>query len=111
MAEVLARRVNPDAASECLVPYALQDAETVRNLVVEAGFTGIEMSVLEIQIRIPTSDDWLMKMLTARSSFTQEIEADRETIEQEFHATLGAYQSNGDLLLPVTSHLVQARTG
>jgi len=109
LAEVLERRVNADAAAECLAPYALKDAVSVRALVENAGFFEIEMSVLEIQIRIPPEDDWFFKMQLARSPYSQEIAADREAIEQEFHAALEAYRNNGVFVLPMTSHLVQAR--
>ena len=43
MAEALARYVSADAAARVLAPYALSDAETVRTLVIDAGFRTVGM--------------------------------------------------------------------
>lgn len=109
LADALTRHVNAEAATSCLSPYTLSDAETVRKLMGDTEFRSIDMKVLGVMVRIPTSEDSLFETIASRSPFTREIIEARMTIRQEMSAALQIYRNGDDFVIPWKTHLVQAR--
>jgi ubiquinone/menaquinone biosynthesis C-methylase UbiE len=110
IADALSNHVHAKAATSCLAPYALKDTETVRQLVVDAEFHEIDIQVLEVTIRIPTSDESLFEIIASRSPFGREIEEVRPTIRQEVSAALKGYRVGDEFIMPWKTHLVQAKS-
>jgi ubiquinone/menaquinone biosynthesis C-methylase UbiE len=112
LADALARHVSPDAATSCLSRYTLRDATMLRNLVTAAGFGAIEMHVLEIGRRMPSSAASVVEGM-ARAPYARDVaavdEAIRHAIGQEASAALHAYRDGDEVVIPHRSHLVQAQ--
>ncbi len=112
VADALRRHVNDEAATNCLSPFAWNDAETIRSLVDEAGFHDIEMEVIESKTHISSSSESVLdyiKSVASRSPFAREIEASFIVLEQEVSAALQIYREGDEFVMPSTAHLVQAR--
>jgi ubiquinone/menaquinone biosynthesis C-methylase UbiE len=112
LADALTRHVSAEAATSCLAPYALRDAETLRKLVEDAGFRAIEMQELVVMRRMPSSAASIVEGL-ARAPYARDVAAVHEearmAIGQEVSAALQAYRDGDDFITPAKSHLVQAR--
>ena len=111
LADALARHVSADAATSCLSRYTLRDAMTLRPLVEGAGFSAIEMRVLEVMRRMPASAASVVEA-TARAPYAREVAAVEEAVRQavgaEVSAALDAYREGDEVVIPHRSHLVQA---
>ena len=81
LADALARHVSADAATSCLSRYTLRDAMTLRPLVEGAGFSAIEMRVLEVMRRMPASAASVVEA-TARAPYAREVAAVEEAVRQ-----------------------------
>jgi hypothetical protein len=112
LADALRRHVSAEAATSCLSPFAWRDAETIRELVDEAGFCAIEMTMMVGTIDMPSSADSVVEFIefiAARSPFTREIHKARMAIEQEVRDALHMYRQGDHFVMPTKAHLVQAR--
>ena len=112
LADALARHVSADASTSCLSRYTLREATTLRQLVEDAGFSAIEMRVLEVMRRMPASASSVVEAM-ARAPYARDLaaveEAVRQAIGQEVSAALHAYRDGDDVIIPHRSHLVQAQ--
>ena len=89
-----------------------REATTLRHLVDDAGFGAIEMHVLEVMRRMPASVASVVETM-ARAPYARDVaaveEAVRQAIEQEVSAALHAYRDRDEVVIPHSSHLVQAQ--
>jgi ubiquinone/menaquinone biosynthesis C-methylase UbiE len=112
LADALARHVSADAATSCLSRYTLREATILRQLVEDAGFSAIEMHVLEVRRRMPASPASVVEAM-ARAPYARDVAAvdedARQAIGQEVSAALHAYRDGDEVLIPHRSHLVQAQ--
>ena len=112
LADALARHVSADAATSCLSRYTLREATTLRQLVEDAGFSAIEMRVLEVMRRMPASAVSVVEGM-ARAPYARDVaaveEAARQAVGSEVSAALHAYRDGDEVVIPHRSHLVHAR--
>jgi SAM-dependent methyltransferase len=86
-------------------PFALADAELLRAMLEEAGFTDIVIEAIDIWRRAPDFDSWWATHLdlsaSSRASFERADEAQTAAIEAELAARLASYASaSGELAVP-----------
>jgi ubiquinone/menaquinone biosynthesis C-methylase UbiE len=112
LADTLARHVSADAATSCLSRYTLRDAQTLRQMVADAGFGAIEIHILEVRRRMPASAASIVEAM-ARAPYARDVaaveEEVRQAIGQEVSAALHAYRDGDDCVIPHRSHLIQAQ--
>ena len=111
LADAVGRHVNAEAATSSLSPFTWGDPEVIRESVDDAGFRAIEMSVIESEVRTPSSADWIagyIEYAASRSPFTREIEEVRVALQQEVSAVLQTYREGDEFVMTSLSHLVQA---
>ena len=112
LANALARHVSADAATSCLSRITLREATTLRQLVEDAGFSAIEMRVLEVMRRMPASAVSVVEGM-ARAPYARDVaaveEAARQAVGSEVSAALHAYRDGDEVVIPHRSHLVHAR--
>jgi ubiquinone/menaquinone biosynthesis C-methylase UbiE len=112
LADALARHVSADAATSCLSRYTLRDATMLRHVVDAAGFSAIQMHILEIGRRMPSSAASVIEGM-ARSPYARDVaavdEGIRQAIGQEVSAALHAYRDGDAVVIPHRSYLVQAQ--
>jgi ubiquinone/menaquinone biosynthesis C-methylase UbiE len=112
LADALARYISADAATSCLSRYTLREATTLRQLVEDAGFSAIEMRVIEVMRRMPASAASVVEAM-ARAPYAREVAAVEEDVRQaigsEVSAALHAYRDGDAVVIPHRSHLVQAQ--
>ena len=112
LANAVGRHVNAEAATSSLSPFTWGDPEVIRESVHDAGFRAIEMSVIESEVRTPSSADWIagyVEYAASRSPFAREIEEVRVALQQEIGAALQTYREGDEFVMTSQSHLVQAR--
>ena len=113
IAEALRRHVSEEAATSCLSPFVLRDADTIRRLVSEADFHDLDMKELEIIVRRPSSVASMIESML-RMPFARDVEAVSEAVRQamgqEVVDALQVYRDGNEFLIPFRFHLVQART-
>jgi hypothetical protein len=84
----------------------------LRHLVAAAGFGAIEMHILEIGRRMPSSAASVVEGM-ARAPYARDVaavdDAIRDAIGEEVRAALHAYRDGNDVVIPHRSHLVQAQ--
>jgi SAM-dependent methyltransferase len=97
--------------SEVPAYYAVL-ATALRQLVEGAGFGVIEMHVLEVMRRMPTSPASVVEDM-ARAPYACDVaaveEAVRQAVGREVSAALHAYRDGEEVVIPHRSHLVQAQ--
>lgn len=112
LADALTRHVNAEAATSCLSPFTLRDAETIRKLMDDVGFHGIEMQEIVVMRRMPSSVEAIVQSL-ARTPYAHDVaavsEEARQAIGQEVSTALQAYRDGDDFIILHQTHLVQAR--
>lgn len=112
LADALRHRVNTEAATSCLAPFAWGDADTIRKSVADAEFCEIKVEVVESMSRMSSSSDAVrsyIEAIAARSPFAQEIAEALSVLEQDISATLQPYLVGDEFVTPSKAHLVQAR--
>ena len=115
LADALKRHVNAETATTCLAPFAWGgsvDPDTIRELVNDAGFSDIEPEVIVSTFRMPASADSVIehiKFVGSRSPFFRDIVDAVSVLERDVSAAMQTYRDGTDLVMPATSHLVQAR--
>jgi hypothetical protein len=109
LADALARQVSTEAATSCLSRSTWREATTLRQLVEDAGFSAVEMRVLEVMRRMPASAASVVEAM-ARAPYAREVAAVeeniRQVIRQEVSAVLHAYRAGDEVVIPHRSHLV-----
>ncbi len=114
IAESLRRHVSKAAATSCLAPFVLRDAETIRTLMRDADFHDFDMKELEIIVRRPSSVASMVESML-RMPFARDVaavsEETRLVMGQEVVDALQAYRDGNEFLIPFRFYLVQARKG
>ena len=75
LADAVGRHINAEAERSCLSPFAWGDPEVIRESVDDAGFRAVEMSVIESEVRTPSSDEWItgyIEYTASRSPFARQ---------------------------------------
>ena len=111
IAEGLRELVSDDAAR--LPPFALSDADTVRDLVANAGFAAVTVSVERQDVNVPSSEALIAWVAaggpTMRHSLARLSSERRKDFEDLVAARLAPYRTERGLVVPSTRHVVVAR--
>lgn len=111
LAEGLRRFVAPDAAR--LPAFALTDGETIRGLMLDAGFDDVTVSRERLMFSAPSADafvDWVAAGApTTRHNLALIADDQREHFRHFVAARLAPYGTAEALVLPSTRHIVVAR--
>jgi ubiquinone/menaquinone biosynthesis C-methylase UbiE len=113
LADALTCHVSAETATSCLSPFSWRDAGAIRQVLNDAEFRPIDIQMLEVMRRMPSSAESVLELI-ARSPFGRDVEAvseaTRMAIGQEVSAALQAYRDGNDFVIPCRTHLVQAQT-
>lgn len=94
-------------------PFAFADAERVRRILTEAGFTGIALEPVDQTIRLGPLEhalDWLINMGPAADALQEAAPAEREAAIAAMRAALAAGETaEGVVAFPGATWLVTAR--
>lgn len=107
----LERHVSSEAANNRRAPFALGDADELRNLVVEAGFIDVDVHTLVETARFPTPEVFVEAQLAATPLSTLGTLSDdvRRMVAQDVRAALGDYLGDGVFAVPMEAHIAIAR--
>ena len=113
MAEALARYVSADAATRVLTPYALSDAETVRTLVIDAGFRTVDMrTAVMVTRRIGPPETWILQAIST-TPYAEAVAAvdaaARTALVRDISAAIHAYREGEGFAWPAETHIVIAQ--
>jgi hypothetical protein len=111
LVEALERHVGIEAANNRRAPFALGDADEVRDLLVGAGFCDVEVQTMVETARFPSPEELVAYQLAATplSTLGALTEEARRAIEVDVRAALGSYVHDGELAVPMEAHLALAR--
>jgi len=113
MAEALARYVSADAAARVLAPYALSEAETVRTLVMDAGFRTVDMRTAVLTRHSIGPPETSIPQGIAGSSYAAAVAAldpaARTALVRDISAALHAYREGEGFAWPAETHIVIAQ--
>lgn len=98
MAEVLARHVSPDVAGFVQAVFSLHDADELRALATDAGFTDVEIRSGPVPLRLPPPAEFLWQYIhsTPMAAVVATLdEPSREAMERDFVERLRALMGDG----------------
>lgn len=111
-AEVLRRRVNDEAAATRRAPFKLSDRDELRNLVTDAGFTDIVISLTARVARFPSAEAMVRIMMAGTPLGTTMSKQDTSLFQQvidEVDASLREYNDDRGLAVPMQGWVITAR--
>jgi SAM-dependent methyltransferase len=111
LVEALERHVGIEAANNRRAPFALGDADEVRDLLVGAGFCDVEVQTMVETARFPSPEELVAYQLAATplSTLGALTEEARRAIEVDVRVALGNYVHDGELAVPMEAHIALAR--
>lgn len=112
LAEALARYVSADAAARSLAPSALRDAETVRTLILDAGFRTVDMRTAVVTRRIGPPETSIPREIegTPYAEAVAAVDAAvRAALVRDISAALHAYQEGEGFAWSTETHIVIAQ--
>ena len=95
MTEALLRQLGPEVVKQMESGADWNDAETIREIVAEAGWQNITMDIIEMEVRMPATIDIARGQVDralGRTQFDDEIKKARRAIEADMLAILEAYR-------------------
>jgi SAM-dependent methyltransferase len=106
----LERHVSSEAANNRRAPFALADANELRNLIVGAGFIDVEVRTHVETARFPTPEMLVEAQLAATPLSTLGTLSDdvRQMVAQDVRGALHAYLGDGMLVVPMEAHIAIA---
>lgn len=87
MAEALARHVSPESASFVHAVFSLHDADEIRSMATDAGFSRVEVWSEPVVLRLPLPEDFLWQYVhsTPLAALVAQVdEQRREALERDF---------------------------
>jgi SAM-dependent methyltransferase len=112
LAEALASYHDVNVANRSLAPFALADFQAVRTLVMDAGFSKIELRTAVVMRRVQPSQEWLLQD-TAGQPYAAAISgmdsAVRAAMVREIGAKLKEFWDGDSFAVPTDVHLVYAQ--
>lgn len=112
LAEALTRYLDVNTANRSLAPFALADSQAVRTLVMDAGFSKIEMRTAVVTRRVQPSQEWLLQD-TAGLPYASAIEGmdavSRAAMVREIGAQLKEFWDGDSFAVPTEVLLVYSK--
>lgn len=112
LADALARHCNGDVAKRSLAPFALADATAVRALVMQAGFSEVELRTDTVQRRIYPTQEWLIQDSAGVPYAGAVVGMEsgvRAALVREIAAKLKEFWNEDCFAVPSDVHFVHAR--
>ncbi len=111
MTEAMLCHLGPEVVNQ-LGGSAWNDAETIREIVTEAGWQDITLDIVAFEVRMPATGDIARGQVDralGRTQFDDEIQKARTAIEADMLAILEAYRVGDEFVTQAKTYLVQAR--
>jgi ubiquinone/menaquinone biosynthesis C-methylase UbiE len=113
LAAALARYVSADAAARSLAPHALSDAETVRTLLMDAGFRTVDMrTAVVVTRRIGPPETWILQAIST-TPYAEAVAAvdaaARTALVRDISAAIHAYREGEGFAWPAETHIMIAQ--
>ena len=113
LVDALGKHVGPQAANNRRAPFALGDADQLRDLLEDGGFREVRVQTLAKSVDFASPEAFVEAQLSATPLSTLgalTLETHR-AIEQDVHAALHDYLQNDRLIVPMEAHIATARRG
>ena len=110
-------KIEPPANPHAPGPFAFADADRVRGILADAGWTGIESRALELEVAIgggvPLAEaaDFMMEMGPAAQPLRSADDATRERVRSAILEVLGPYQTPNGVRMGSAAWIFTARAG
>ncbi|MFW6027578.1 MAG: class I SAM-dependent methyltransferase, partial [bacterium] len=104
LAEVLARRIKPEAAGFAHAVFSLNDADEIRGLLSDAGFRDAEVHASEGTLQLPAPQDFLWQYVysTPLANVMAELsEGDRRALEGDIRTRWQEFTSGDGMTMTV----------
>jgi SAM-dependent methyltransferase len=113
LVDALGRHVGPQAADNRRAPFALGDANQLRDLLVDGGFHEVRVQTLTKSVDFTSPEAFVNAQLSATpmSTLGTLTEETHRAIERDVRAALRDYLRNDRLIVPMEAHLATARRG
>lgn len=112
VAEAMSRHVGPEAGAVIHTPFALADADVLRDLAEDAGFRDVHVRIEFSVIRHASLDELVPGVLAATPAAPAVAGADgatRAALLEDLHDALASYLDDDGVAAPVEYHLLTAR--
>ena len=111
LADALARYVSAEVAKKSLMPYSFHDPEVIRALVVESGFSEIQMKILVVERRIGPAEESIPEEM-ASSAYAEDVGKLERTaltaMVKQVGEALQDYRKDDGFATPQHAHLIRA---
>jgi len=113
MAEALERHISAEAGAIRRSPFAFGDAETIRSLVIGAGFRTVEVRPTVKKVHFPSAEAFTKRYISARTPLNQMVAAasqeQRDAVVNDVNTALASYETENGLALPTAVNVVVAQ--
>lgn len=112
LVEAIARHIGPDTAAGLRSAFALSDGDELHRLLKTAGFSQIDVRVMQLDLSLPPLAEFVPRHISATPmavGFNRATEPVQQALIREVNEQLHRYQTNGRAQIPFKSHLVMGR--
>jgi len=111
LVEAISRHINRETAIGLKAAFGLSSADEIRTLLLGAEFKRIKMTVTQLELELPTLNDFVPRHISATpmaAGFNAASEVAQQAVIQEVSEQLAQYETNAGVRIPFRSHLAMA---
>ncbi len=112
LAKALERHLGSEVAEMMNAPFALGDAEELRSLFTEAGFTNVRIRIGVEIFRVPSPEEFVWRQMVSSplaGPFSKIDDETRALLFKDVSVALQSYVDDDGLVHPMEAHFVVAR--
>ncbi len=112
LVEAITRHIGPEISAGLKSAFALSDVNEIYDLLKEAGFEQVDMTVTQLDLKLPKLTEFVPRHISATpmaTGFNRASDTTRQVVIQDVTEKLSQYQTNSHAQIPFKSHMIIAR--
>jgi SAM-dependent methyltransferase len=114
LVQAVTKHIGAETAAGLRAAFGLSDSETIRSLVTGAGFKGVKATVKDLDLELPTPQDFVPLHVSATpmsTGFYAATEEARRAVVYEVSQRLAPYGTGQGIRAPFRTHFVMGVKG
>lgn len=111
LVDAVSKHIGKETAAGLQAIFSTSDAGEIGALLKTAGFTGIDMTIKQLELELPNLTDFVPRHISATpmaAGFNAAGQAAQQAVVQEVAEQLALYEANGGVVVPFVMHLAMA---
>ncbi|MEZ4650094.1 MAG: class I SAM-dependent methyltransferase [Candidatus Eisenbacteria bacterium] len=108
LVDAMSNHIGAETAGGLRAAFALCESDTIRALLVEAGFAQLETTVEELTLELPRADDFVPRHVSATPmsvGFSSASEDARQAVVRDVTERMKSYETDDCVRVPFRTHL------